>query len=247
LKNKNVFITGGGSGIGAAISEGFLQQGANVAFVQRTDANLFCNDMLQKYGRRPLYIECDVTNISALNSAIDDARDFYGEIDILINNAANDIRHETLQVTENFWNDILAINLKAYFFSIKKVIEPMKLKRMGTIVNFTSISYMMGNTGYPLYVTANSGLNGMTRSLAREFGEFGVRVNALAPGWVLTEKQLKMWAKADLVKKHIEKQCIKKAISPEDIVDPTLFLSSNSSNMITGQTLVVDGGVVTTG
>ncbi len=247
LDGASVFITGGGSGIGASLTRGFLEQGARVAFVQRSDATPFCDEMEAETGNRPLFLPCDITDVSALKPAISKASDANGPVSILVNNAANDKRHATLEVTEEFWDWSQAINLKAYFFACQAVIPGMQALGGGAIINFTSISYMMGNAGYVSYTTANSGLNGMTRSLAREFGPDGIRVNALAPGWVLTEKQLEMWASEADLKAHMDKMCLKEHLEPQDIVDPCLFLASRSSGAMTGQSLVVDGGVVVTG
>jgi NAD(P)-dependent dehydrogenase (short-subunit alcohol dehydrogenase family) len=123
----------------------------------------------------------------------------------------------------------------------------MQTAGTGAIINFTSISYMMGNAGYPLYTTANAGLNGLTRSLAREFGPNGIRVNALAPGWVMTQKQMDLWVTPEAMQDHMKRQCLQELIQPQDIVGTALFLASKTSRMMTGQTVVVDGGVVTTG
>lgn len=247
LSGKSVFITGGGSGIGAALTEGFLQQGAKVAFVQRSDASAFCAEMEQKYGNLPLFIPCDITDLSALKTAFDQAAQAHGKLDVLVNNAANDHRHDTLDVDENFWERTININLKTYFFACQNAAKIMTFAGEGAIINFSSISYMMGNTGYPIYTTSNAGITGMTRSLAREFGPNKIRVNALAPGWVLTEKQLDKWVTREALAAHLERQCLKQHLSPKDIVDGTLFLASDASRMMTGQVLVVDGGVVTTG
>ncbi|WP_368345585.1 SDR family NAD(P)-dependent oxidoreductase [Pelagovum sp. HNIBRBA483] len=247
LKDRSVFITGGGSGIGAWLTDAFLAQGAKVAFVQRSDASGFCDEMEAKYGNRPFFIACDITDVSALKGAIGAAAEANGPITVLVNNAANDQRHSAAEVTEEFWDWSTSINLKAYFFACQAVVDGMKAAGGGAIVNFTSISYMMGNAGYPLYTTSNSGINGMTRSLAREYGPDRIRVNALAPGWVLTEKQLEMWATPEALEAHLERQCLKELLKPEDIVGATLFLSSDASRMMTGQAMVVDGGVVATG
>ena len=243
LKGKSIFITGGGSGIGAAISEGFVQQGAKVAFVQRSPAADFCEEMQEKHGNRPLFIPCDITKIPALEKAIEQAVGAHGPIEVLVNNAANDQRHSVEEVSEDFWDWSQAINLKAYFFACQAVVKGMK-QTGGAIVNFSSISYMMGNAGYPAYTTANAGITGMTRSLARELGPHNIRVNALAPGWVLTEKQLDQWATPEALSAHLERQCLKQHLEPRDIVDATLFLSSQASRMMTGQLMAVDGGVV---
>ncbi len=247
LEGASVFITGGGSGIGASLTEGFLRQGAKVAFVGRSDASAFVERMEAETGNRPLFLQCDITDIAALKAAVAKASDLHGPIGVLVNNAANDQRHATLEVDEAFWDWSQSINLKAYFFACQAVIPGMQALGGGAIVNFTSISYMMGNSGYPAYTTANSGINGMTRSLAREFGPDRIRVNAIAPGWVLTEKQIEKWATPEGLAAHLERQCLKDHLAPQDIVESTLFLASKASRMISGQALVVDGGVVVSG
>ena len=247
LDGASVFITGGGSGIGADLTEGFLEQGARVAFVQRSDASGFAEEMRDKHGNAPLFLQCDITDTQLLKQRIAEAAKAHGPITRLINNAANDKRHVALEIDEEFWDWSQAINLKAYFFACQAVAPGMVAAGGGSIVNFSSISYMMGNAGYVSYTTANSGINGMTRSLAREWGGDKVRVNALAPGWVLTEKQLEMWATDEGLAAHMERMCLKEHLKPADIVHPCLFLASSASAAMTGQSLVVDGGVVVTG
>ncbi|MEO0743953.1 MAG: SDR family oxidoreductase [Pseudomonadota bacterium] len=247
LAGASVFITGGGSGIGASLTEGFLEQGARVAFVGRSDATAFCDEMEARHGARPHFMQCDITDTDRLRACIAQAADRHGPITVLVNNAANDKRHETLKVDEEFWDWMIAVNLKAYFFACQSVIPGMKDAGGGSIINFSSVSYMMGNAGYPIYTAANSAINGMTRSLAREFGPDRIRVNALAPGWVLTQKQLDMWATPEGLEAHMERQCLKEHLEPRDIVGATLFLASQTSRMMTGQALVIDGGVVVTG
>lgn len=247
LAGVSVFITGGGSGIGASLTSGFLSQGAKVAFVQRSDASEFCEEMLSEHGQSPLFLPCDITDITALRHAISTASEQHGPISVLVNNAADDQRHTTEEVNEAYWERSQAINLKAYFFACQAVIAGMRSAGGGSIINMSSISYMMGNAGYPLYTTANAGINGMSRSLAREFGPERIRVNALAPGWVLTEKQKNHRVTPKALAAHLERQCLKDTLEPNDIVDAVLFLASNTSRMMTGQTMVIDGGVVVSG
>ena len=247
LAGASVFITGGGSGIGASLTEGFLEQGARVAFVGRSDASAFCDEMEARHGARPHFMQCDITDTDRLKACIAQAADRHGPITVLVNTAANDKRHETLKVDEAFWDWMVASNQKAHFFACQSVIPGMKDAGGGSIINFSSVSYMMGNAGYPIYTAANSAINGMTRSLAREFGPDRIRVNALAPGWVLTQKQLDMWATPEGLEAHMERQCLKEHLEPRDIVGATLFLASQTSRMMTGQALVIDGGVVVTG
>jgi NAD(P)-dependent dehydrogenase (short-subunit alcohol dehydrogenase family) len=247
LAGASVFITGGGSGIGAALTEGFLRQGAKVAFVQRSDATAFCDTMAAATGRRPLFIPCDITDVAALQAAVAQAAKAHGPVGVLVNNAANDKRHTTEEVDEGFWDRMLAVNLKAYFFATQAVVPMMRAAGGGSIINFTSISYMMGQGIYPIYTAANAAINAMTRGHAREFGADRIRVNALAPGWVLTQKQKDLWVTPEGLAAHLDKQCLKDPIAPDDIVGGVLFLASRTSRMMTGQALVIDGGVVVTG
>lgn len=247
LDGASVFITGGGSGIGASLTEGFLRQGAKVAFAQRSDASAFVDQMERETGRRPLFLTCDITDVAALRSSISKASKAHGPVSVLVNNAANDKRHATLDVDEEFWDWSIAINFKAYFFAAQAVIPEMQKIGGGSIINFSSVSYMMGNAGYPIYAASNSGINGLTRSLAREFGPDRIRVNALAPGWVLTKKQKDLWVTPEGLKAHVNRQCLKDTMEPEDVVGGCLFLASSASRMMTGQALVIDGGVAVTG
>ena len=247
LNGASVFITGGGSGIGAALTEGFLRQGAKVGFIGRSDASAFVDEVAKATGHRPMFIQGDITDTGALRAAIDTCAQAHGPVTVLVNNAANDKRHTTAEVTPEFWDWMMAVNLKAYFFAAQAVVDGMKTAGGGSIINFSSISYMMGNAGYPVYTTANSAINGMTRSLAREFGPDKIRVNALAPGWVLTQKQLDLWADPASLAAHLDRQCLKEHLVPQDIVDAVLFMASGASRMMTGQAMVVDGGVVVTG
>ncbi len=244
LTDCSVFITGGGAGIGAALTEGFLAQGARVAFVQRSDARSFVDEMAKKYDVAPLFIPCDLTDIEALRAAMARAEAAHGPITRLVNNAANDTRHSLFEVTPEDWDKGQSINLRPHFFTAQIAAPGMKAAGYGSIVNFSSISYMMGNAGYPGYVAAKAGITGLTRGLARELGPEGIRVNALLPGWVLTDRQMDLWASPEGLAAHLERQCIPEHLAPRDVVDATLFLCSQTSRMITGQSIIVDGGVV---
>jgi len=247
LKDSSVFITGGGSGIGAALTDGFMAQGAKVAFVQRSDATQFCDEMATKHGVRPLFIKCDVTDTPALQDAIAQSAETHGTITTLVNNAAYDMRHPTQGFSPEEWADMIAVNLSAHFFTAQAVTPGMIETGGGAIINFSSISYMLANDGYHAYASSKAGIIGLTRGLAREFGPHKIRVNALAPGWVLTERQMTEWASDEALKSHLEKQCLKEHLVEQDIVDATLFLASKTSRMMTGQTMVVDGGTAFTG
>lgn len=245
LKGASVFITGGGNGIGAALTDGFLAQGAQVAFVGRSDASGFVREMGEKHGQAPLFIKCDITDIPALQAAMDQAVTTHGPLNVLVNNAANDMRYDAMAISEADWDSQHAINAKAYFFACQKAAALMAPK--GSIINFSSITYIMGLAGMVPYVTANAGITGMTRALAREWGPNGIRVNAIAPGWVFTEKQETMWATPESKAAFMEKQCLQEFMRPHDMVGGTLFLASTASAMMTGQTIAIDAGVVGTG
>jgi NAD(P)-dependent dehydrogenase (short-subunit alcohol dehydrogenase family) len=249
LKGKSVFISGGGSGIGEYLSEGFAAQGAKVAFVQRSDATAVCDRIEKATGNRPLFIKCDVTDIRALQAALAQSAKAHGPITVLVNNAAWDNRHPMTPFTVEQWDYMQAVNVRHHFFAAQAVVPGMKTAGGGTIINYSSISYMMGNGGYSAYTTAKAGITGLTRSLARELGVDNIRVNALMPGWVLTERQRREWVDDDgaNLRAFLERQCLKLEIPPEAMVEPTLFLASAASTVMTGQALVVDAGVVVTG
>lgn len=247
LKGKHVFITGGGSGIGATLTSGFLAQGAKVSFVQRSDGSAFVEEMKNEHGVEPLFINCDLTDIEALKTAMTQAQAKLGDIDILVNNAGNDVRHTLAEMSSDDWDFNHAVNLRPYFFTAQFAAPFMAQNGGGVIINYSSASYLMGMAGYPAYVAANAGITGLTRALARELGPQNIRVNAIVPGWVLTQKQLDKWATPEDLQSHLDKQCLKEHIMPEDMIGGTLFLASNASKMMTGQVLVIDGGVVITG
>jgi len=247
IAGKSVFISGGGSGIGEYLTEGFLAQGARVAFVQRSDATALCDRLEKQYGARPLFIPCDVTDIAALQAAIEQSAKAHGDVGVLVNNAAWDNRHTLDGLGVDQWDHMLNVNIRHHFFAIQAVAPGMRKAGGGSIINYSSISYMMGGAGYPAYAAAKSGITGLTRGLARELGPDNIRVNALMPGWVLTERQRELWADEASLKAHIDRQCLKVEIPPEAMVEPTLFLASAASTVMTGQALVVDAGVVVTG
>ncbi|MFN0116266.1 MAG: SDR family NAD(P)-dependent oxidoreductase [Paracoccaceae bacterium] len=247
LRGKSVFITGGGSGMGSAVTEGFLRQGAKVAFVDIADSDAFADRMAKEAGSRPLFIRCDITDTPALRAAMDRAAAEHGPITVLVNLAANDQRHKTEAVTEDYWDWCVAVNLKAYFFATQAVIPMMRAAGGGAIVNFSSISYMMGLGDYAIYTGSNAAITAMTRGHAREFGREGIRVNAVAPGWVLTERQKRLWVTPEGLAAYVQRQCLKDTMEPEDVVGGVLFLASDTSRMMTGQVLVIDAGVVVTG
>lgn len=198
-------------------------------------------------GTRPHFIACDLSDIDALHKAMSKAQQSLGDIQVLVNNAGNDERHKLGDYSVTDWEQNHAVNLRPYFFTAQFVAPVMKKNGGGAIINYSSVSYMMGIGEFPAYVAANAAITGLTRGLARELGGDNIRVNALAPGWVLTQKQLDRWATPEGLQQHLGRQCLKEHLAPEDMVGGTLFLASSASKMMTGQLLVIDGGVVATG
>jgi NAD(P)-dependent dehydrogenase (short-subunit alcohol dehydrogenase family) len=245
LSGASVFVTGGGSGIGAALVEGFAGQGARVAFVDIQDSAGFAQRVRDRTGSEVLFLPCDITDIPALESAMDEAARAHGPLRVLVNNAANDQRHDASTVTEAEWHTSLNVNLKPVLFASRKAAAGMT--DGGAIVSYTSISYHLGLPDIAPYVAAKAGIIGLTRSLARAFGPRGVRVNAVAPGWVMTERQRRLWVTPEGLAEFLKKQAIPEELMPEDMVGPTLFLASSASRMVTGQVLAVDAGVVALG
>ncbi len=244
LKGKPVLITGGGSGIGAALTEGFLRQGSKVAFIDIADgpSTALCDRLEREMGTRPLYLRADLRDIDALQAAIHQAEATHGPALVLINNAARDDRHDIAEVTSEFWDANQAVNLKPHFFTAQAVAEGMKKAGGGSIINFTSTSFMINLGTLPSYTAAKAGIIGLTKGLAGALGKHGIRVNAIAPGWVMTERQRELWVTEEGLAAHVAKQCIHEVMTPDDIVGPCLFLASDASRMLTAQTMIVDGG-----
>ena len=245
LKNKVVIITGGASGIGESIVEHFLQQGSKVAFLDKEE--ILGRNLVKKFknfNHLPVFKLCDLTNIENLKQSIDEIKQELGLVSILINNAANDERHSIDSVTEEFWDDRMNVNLKHYFFAIQSVYKDMKKLGDGKIVNIGSFSWMLGLGNMPGYTTAKSAIMGLTRTIARDLGEFNIRVNCVVPGWIITDRQKKLWLTDKIKKEQLERQCIKRMLLPKDIAKPVLFFSSDQSSGISAQNYVVDGGIV---
>jgi NAD(P)-dependent dehydrogenase (short-subunit alcohol dehydrogenase family) len=187
---------------------------------------------------------CDLTDIAALRGAIDRVREKNGPIGVLVNNAAHDERHATLEVTPEYWDDRIAVNLKHQFFAAQAVLPDMKDAREGAIINFGSVSWMIGQGGMAAYTASKSGILGLTRSLARDFGPFNIRVNAIAPGWIMTERQLEKWVTPEAEAEIMKSQCLKRKLYPDDISRVVVFLASEEAGACTNQQYVVDGGWV---
>jgi NAD(P)-dependent dehydrogenase (short-subunit alcohol dehydrogenase family) len=244
LADRPVFITGGGSGIGAAMVRAFAANGARVAFV---DIDVAASEALvgdlAGAGHAPLFLPCDLTDIAALRAAIARASDALGPIGVLVNNAANDDRHDVDAVTETYWDQAMAVNLRHQFFAAQAVRAGMRSRGGGSIINFSSIAWMVGGARMAAYTSAKAAVIGLTNSLAREFGADNIRVNAIAPGAVITPRQLRLWLSEADVEAFVARQCLHRRLLAEDIARAVLFLASDESAMITKQCLIVDGGL----
>jgi NAD(P)-dependent dehydrogenase (short-subunit alcohol dehydrogenase family) len=244
LKNKRVFVTGGGSGIGASIVEHFCEQGSEVYFI---DLNVEASNELielikSKNLKVPTFIECDLLNIKQLQDIIAKVISDNGPIDILINNAANDTRHAIDDVTLEYWNERINVNLRHFFFAVQSVKKSMIENKGGSIINIGSVSWMIGQGGMAAYTAAKSGVVGLTRSFARDLGEFNIRVNSVVPGWVMTERQIEKWLTPESEADMMKKQCLKHKLMPSDIAKTVLFFGSDASSGCTNQDYIVDKG-----
>lgn len=244
LQGKRVFVTGGGSGIGADIVCAYARQGALVAFADRdvSASTMLVDKLAGQVAEAPLFIACDLADMDALRGAVGEAVAQLGDIDILVNNTANDERHQFLDVTDDYFDAKMTINLKAAFFAAQAVMPGMLRRGGGAIVNLGSTGWKNKVAGYAVYATCKSAVNGLTRSLAREFGQHRVRVNTLTPGWVMTAKQLDKWVDADAERAMDQHQCLPGRIVGDDIANMALFLGSADSRMVTAQEFVVDAG-----
>lgn len=246
LRGKRVFITGGGSGIGEEIVSALAQQGALVAFVDiAVDASVaLCAGLAEKGYPAPLFRKCDIRDIDALKRVMAELAAELGDVDVLINNAANDQRHATADVTPDYWDDRIAINQRPMFFTCQAVFNGMQRNGGGSIINISSISWHIKGSGYPVYTTAKAAVLGLTRGLAREYGAAGIRVNTVTPGWVMTQRQLDHWVDDSARTEINRSQCLPGLLMPEHIAAMVLFLAADDSAMCTAQEFIVDAGWV---
>ena len=243
LQDRAVLITGGATGIGMTLVEAFAAQGARVGFI---DIDVAAADSLvarlASARHVPVFVAADLTDIDALDAAIAAVRARIGPIAVLLNNAANDRRHSIDETTSASWDAGIAVNLKHQFFAAKNVAADMKANGGGSIVNFGSVSWKLKQGGMPVYTTSKAAVQGLTRSLARDLGPFAIRVNTLVPGWVMTEKQIRLWLDERGRQDIARGQCINRPLQPEHIAHMALFLAADDSAMCTAQDFIVDGG-----
>jgi NAD(P)-dependent dehydrogenase (short-subunit alcohol dehydrogenase family) len=246
LRDRVVLVTGGGSGIGAAVVEQFARQGARVAFVDLAVevSNYLVDELSPHCAHAPLFVPCDLTDIAALREALSRIQTSLGPVRVLINNAANDDRHAFSGVTPEYWDHAMAVNLRHQFFAIQAIAPGMTAAGGGSIVNMSSIAWMIPGTGMPAYVSAKAAIVGLTRTMARELGASNIRVNAVLPGAILTERQKRLWWTPEFEAEIKVRQTLKRYLLPEDVARLILFLSADDSAAITGQSHIVDGGWV---
>ena len=246
LKGRTVLVTGGATGIGESMVRHFARQGSKVAFldIQDEPAEALVDAIGAEGCPRPEYIRCDVTDIPALQAAVSHLLASHGKVDVLVNNAANDQRHAFEEVTPEYWDQCVGLNLKPYFFAAQAVLPGMASAGRGSVINMSSIAWMIPSTGLAVYVAAKAAIVGLTRTLAHEFGPRGVRVNTVLPGGIATEKQKKLIYTPEYKAKMMASQALKIQLVPDDVARLVLFLASDDSSAITNQSHVVDGGWV---
>jgi D-xylose 1-dehydrogenase len=244
LRDRVVLVTGGASGIGAEHVTQFARQGAKVAFLDIADtAAAGLIETLRAQGLPPpLYLPCDLKDIAALQAAIAQVGRLLGPITVLVNNAANDQRHDYQDVTVEYWDERMATNLRHQFFAIQAVAPMMRAAGGGSIVNFGSISWHTNHGSMPAYTTAKAGIEGLTKGMARDLGPDGIRVNCVIPGWIMTQRQIDLWLTPEAEENLLRAQCLKTKLVPADVTRMVLWLASDDSRLCSSQLWVVDGG-----
>jgi D-xylose 1-dehydrogenase len=246
LRDRAVLVTGGASGIGAAIVEAFAGQGSRVAFldIQDADAHATIARVAGSGAIAPLYLPCDLADIAALQNAVHTAEEQLGGFGVLVNNAGNDARHSVESVTPEFWDRCMAINLRQQFFMAQALLPAMRRAGRGSIINMSSIGWIIPSTSVPVYVTAKAAIVGMTRTLAHEVGHCNIRVNCILPGAVATERQRRLWLTPEYEAEVLAAQALKRLITPEEVARLVLFLAADDSSAITNQSYIIDAGWV---
>jgi NAD(P)-dependent dehydrogenase (short-subunit alcohol dehydrogenase family) len=246
LRGRVVVITGGASGIGEAIVEAFAMQEAQVAFLDIDDdaATRLGARLAVAGGSEPVYYHCDLTSVPEAQATVQAILQRFGAIDVLVNNAGNDMRHKIAEVTSVFWDKTIAVNLKHQFFMSQAVIPSMQKSQRGSIINMSSIGWVIPSTNQVVYVTAKAAVVGMTRTLAHELGADNIRVNCIMPGWILTQRQQRLWLTEENRTNVLANQALKRMITPDEVARLALFLAADDSSAITNQSYAIDAGWV---
>ncbi|MGH9607983.1 MAG: SDR family NAD(P)-dependent oxidoreductase [Terracidiphilus sp.] len=246
LAGRSVLVTGGATGIGASIVAHFARQGSRVAFldIQEEPGRALAAGLASEGCPEPLFLRCDLTDLAALKAAADRVQAGWGAVDVLVNNAANDERHAIESVTPEFWDRSIATNLRPQFFAVQAVLPGMRAAGRGSIVNMSSIAWIIPSTGLPLYCAAKAAIVGLTRTLAHELGPAGIRVNAVLPGATATERQKRLWFTPEYEAEILRNQALKRQVEPAEVARLVLFLAADDSSAMTNQTYVVDAGWV---
>jgi NAD(P)-dependent dehydrogenase (short-subunit alcohol dehydrogenase family) len=246
LHARTVLITGGATGIGAALVEAFTLQSAQVLFldIQDTAAQTLITRLKPQATHTPIYYPCDLTNTEALQALLTTIQAKHPDIAVLINNASNDTRHTTASVTPDLWDQLLAINLKHQFFVTQAIIPGMIQRKAGSIISMSSIAPLIPSTGLPIYIAAKAAIIGLTRTFAHELGPHNIRVNAILPGAILTQRQQDLWLTPAYSAEVLARQALKRHLYPEEVARLALFLAADDSSAITNQTHIIDGGWV---
>ena len=246
LSGKRVVITGGATGIGASLVTQFARQGSRVAFfdIQNGPAGELVDAITAEGLPRPVYLQCDLTDLNAIKAAVDEVLAEFRGLDVLVNNAANDQRHKIDEVTPEFWDQSMALNLRPHFFMAQAVLPSMRKAGGGSIINMSSIGWMIPSTGMPVYVAAKAAIVGLTRTLAHELGADNIRVNAVLPGAIATERQKQLWYTPEYLSNIQRNQALKRQIEPDEVARLVLFLAADDSSAITNQSYIIDAGWV---
>jgi D-xylose 1-dehydrogenase len=244
LRDRAILVTGGASGIGAAIVEAFAKQDSRVAFLDIQDAA--ADQLIQRLKTAgctpPIYRHCDLRDVEAVNASVSDILEQFKTVDVLVNNAGNDSRHSIEEVTSEYWDQCMAINLKHQFFTAQAVIPAMRKAGGGSIINMSSISWVIPSIGLPVYVAAKAAIVGLTRTLAHELGKYNIRVNCVMPGAIQTERQNRLWLTEEYKTEILARQALKRLINPDEVANLIVFLAADDSAAITNQSFVIDGG-----
>ncbi|QCP54289.1 SDR family oxidoreductase [Trinickia violacea] len=243
LKDRTVVITGGGTGLGAAMVQAFSGQGARVHFLDVAEADsIALQESLRHAPHRPEFQRCDLRDVEATAAVFSSITDRSGPIDVLVNNAANDDRHQVGKVDAAYWDERIAVNLRHHFFCAQNAARSMRENGRGVILNLGSISWHLALPDLSIYMTAKAGIEGLTRGLARDLGPYGVRVNCIVPGAVRTPRQMKLWQTEESEAKLLEAQCLRERIEPEHVARMALFLASDDGARCSGREYFVDAG-----